>query len=332
MKNTPLVLVAAAILLASCSQRAPVKPKIGIALHSFDDAASVAIRRSVETEALDKADLAIIDGQNQQSAQDLQVDAFFERKIGALAIAPVDISDLAPLIGKAKARATPIVFFDRRPSDEAMRSWDKLYFVGSREAEAGTAQGEMLAAYWKAEPTADRNRDGVAHFLALDGDSGGPPSSLLAEAFSKALAAAGIRSERLTFASKGRTALETAAAAIAAYGDGIEAVICADYASTLGTIAAFEAAGYFKPRRAMSIVGLGEGEPPPSISGAITSGKLVGTVYSDLGDQGKAVFDLAFALARGSDPSRVGWRITDAKYVWIPFKTFARALPAGGKR
>lgn len=332
MKSPPLVLVAAAILLASCSRSAPERPRIGIAMHSFDDAPSVAIRRSVETEALDKADLAIIDGQNQQSTQDMQVGSFFERKIGALAIAPVDIGALAPLIGAAKARKVPIVFFDRKPSDEAMRSWDKLYFVGSREADAGTAQGEMLAARWRAEPTADRNRDGIARFVALDGDFGGPPSALLAEGCSRALAAAGIRSERLSLDAKGRTAREIAATAISAYGDRIEAVICADYASTLGAVAAFEAAGYFKAKKSIPIVGLGEGEPGPSIAAAAASGQLAGTIYSDLGNQGKAVFDLAFALARGADPSRVGWRITDAKYVWIPYKSFAGTLPVGAKR
>ena len=49
-------------------------------MHSFDDPESVAIRRVIETAALDKADLSIIDGQNQQSTQDKQIDSFFERK------------------------------------------------------------------------------------------------------------------------------------------------------------------------------------------------------------------------------------------------------------
>jgi methyl-galactoside transport system substrate-binding protein len=335
MKRLPFALAVAALIFASCSPAGKERPKLGLAMHSFDDAVSVAIRRSIETAALDKADLAIINGQNQQSAQNMQVDSFFGRKLGSLAIDPVDTSALGPIIGKAKALRIPIVFFDRMPSDEAMRSWDKLFFVGTRGADAGAAMGEILSVYWKAEASADRNKDGIAQYVAMAGKAGGIDSALLAESCAKALTAAGIRTERLAAdwtAADGKTARENAAALIAKFGDKIEAIVCGDNASALGAIDAYKAIGYFKGKKYIPIVCVGEGDLPSPIAEALSAGSLLGTALSDAESQGKAVFDLSYALAKGSDPSRAGWRITDAKYVWIPYKKYTTTAPAAKRK
>ena len=322
MKSIAFVLALIALIVASCSQAGKDRPKLGLALHSFDDSGSIAIRRSMETEALDKADLAIIDGQNQQSTQDMQVDSLFTGKIGAIAMDVVDARAMKSLIGKAKERRIPIVFFEHQPSDDAMRSWDKLFFVGTRETEGGTAQGEILAAHWKATPEADRNRDGRVQFIALDGELGGPDASVLADACIKALFAVHIKAERLASEPAGKSARERTTALIAKYGDRIEAVICGDNTAALAAMDSFKAAGYFKPKRNMPIIGLGEGKVPAAIAGAVSAGTMLGAAYTDRGSQGKAIFDLAYALAKGANPSRAGWQITDAKYVWIPYKKY----------
>jgi methyl-galactoside transport system substrate-binding protein len=311
MTRLPFVLAATALLLASCSQAGKERPRLGLAMRSFDDAVSVAIRRSIETEALDKAQLAIIDGQNQQSAQDLQVASFFERKLGSIAIDPVDGNALGYIIGKAKAQGTPLVFFDRMPSGEAMRSWDRLFFVGTRAAEAGAAMGELLAEFWKENPGADRNKDGAAGYLVLSRPEKGSDIALLAESCTRALGAAGIGAKRLADGGG-------APALIAKFGDRIEAVICADSGSALGAIAAFEAAGNLKGKKYIPILVAAEADPPQAIAEALSAGTLLGAALGDPASQGKAVFDLAYALAKNIHPSKAGWTITDAKYIWIP--------------
>ena len=65
-----LAFVALALLAASCAQTDKARPKIGLAMRSFDDSVSIVVRGTIETAALDRADLSIIDGQGQQSAQD----------------------------------------------------------------------------------------------------------------------------------------------------------------------------------------------------------------------------------------------------------------------
>jgi methyl-galactoside transport system substrate-binding protein len=323
MKRSALVLASIALVLASCSSSGKDRPKLGLAMNSFDDAMSVAIRRSIETQALDKADLAIINGQNQQSTQDMQVDSFFERKLGSIAVDPVDASAVSPVIVKAKASRTPIVFFDRRPSDEAMRSWDRLFFVGTRGSDAGAALGEILASYWKENPGADKNKDDAASYVALASEGSEVDMALVTESCAKALGSAGIVARRLSDgeAESGRkSAEERAAALIGKFGERIEAVVCADEASALAATEAFKAAGYFKGKKYIPIVVVSEGELPPPLSQALAEGSLLGAALGDPSGVGKAVFDLSYALAKGIKPSKAGWPITDAKYIWIPYR------------
>ncbi len=315
MKSLPIVVAALLLFLPSCSQPAKTRPKIGIAMRSFDDLASVSMRGAIETAALDRAELTIIDGKNQQTTQDMQVASFFERRLGAIAVDPVEGDSLAALIGKAKSQQTPIVFFDRRPPDEAMRSWDKLFFVGTRESDAGTAQGELLAAYWKAEPLADRNRDGRLQYAVLEGKAESADGGQLGEDCERALGSAGIKAQRL----------EVDATGIAKNAGAIEALVCADPSAALSSIEALRAQGYFKGRKSLPIVVSGTGQPSPAILQALASGSLLGAAYSDTNRQGQAVVDLALALAKGTDPARTGWRISDAKYVWIPCRIYSSA-------
>ena len=53
---------------------------------------------------------------------------------------------------------------------------------------------------------------------------------------------------------------------------------------------------------------------------AIADGTLLGTVLNDAKNQGKATFDLAYALAKNTDVTKAGWDIADGKYVWVPYQ------------
>jgi len=326
MKRLSSIFVAAALVIVSCSQAGREKPKIGLAMRSFDEPISVAIRQSIETRALDKADLSIVDGQNQQSTLDLEAGSFFQKNLGSLAIDPVDGKALSPIIGKAKDARTPIVFFDREPSEEAMRSWDKLFFVGTRGAEAGEAMGQMLVSFWKDNPAADRNKDRKIQYILLSMDPDSSDTALLEASCVKALGAAGVGAERLSAEdekAEDRPSGKEAAALIADFSERIEAVVCADSESTLEAIDAFKAAGFFKGKRYLPIVGACAGDPPQWMTDALGWGELLGVAAADAANQGKAVFDLAYALATGRNPSKAGWRITDAKYVWMPYRKLA---------
>jgi methyl-galactoside transport system substrate-binding protein len=320
-----LPILALALIAVSCSQRNLEKPRIGL-VPPFDDAASAVIRRSIETEAQEKAELAIADSQDRQSAQNAQASALFEKGLKAIAIDPVDVGYLDPIIGQAKAERVPIVFFGLEPPRESMRSWDKLFFVGTRREEIGAAQGEMLAAYWKEDPAADRNKDGELQFVAMTAEGEEQQSNRQAEAAAKALSAAGIPNVMLAEQSVENgvaAARKKAAALIAVYGDRIEAFLCHDDDMALGVAEALKSAGHSKGKRRVPIVGAsvaGVSGVPATVAAAISTDILLGTVFPDPAAQGKAIFDLAYALARGTPPRKAGWKITDAKYLWVPCK------------
>jgi len=321
-------------LAASCAQSDKARPKIGLAMRSFDDSVSIVVRGTIETAALDRAELAIIDGQGQQSAQDKQTEAFFDKNIGAIAINPVDTASLGKIIDKAKAKKVPIVFFGLEPSDESMRSWDKLFFVGTRRADEGAAQGEILASYWKANPAADRNKDGTLQYVALTAAPTGQDDGASADAAAKALNAAGIRTTLLgsePAAGGIAAAQQKAAALLAKHGDKIEAFVCDDDETALGAVDALKAAGYFKGKKRMPVVGASAGEISEAVAAAIASGGLLGTAETDSASQAKAVFDLAYALAKGAASWRSGLKITDAKYVWVPCRKVTKDNPSAKK-
>jgi methyl-galactoside transport system substrate-binding protein len=332
MKRLTIFLAALALLAVSCAHSDKHKPGIGLALRSFDAEDSVAMRKAMETAALDKAELAIIDGQNQQSTQDKQAEALLDRGLGAIAVDPVDPSALDRIIDKAKARKVPIVFFGPAPSGELMLSWDKVFYVGTRSEDVRTAQGELLAAYWRSDPAADRNKDGILMYASLVSSQPGKGAPPQPNPVAKALGAAGIRSEQLeTVVAGDDQARKATAGMLARIGDRVDALVCDDDDEALAAIDALKAAGFQKGKKRVAVVGAHSGEIGSQVVTAIQAGSLLGTAAMDPSGQGKAVFDLAYSLARGNPPWRSGWKITDAKYIWVPCEKVTKETLAARK-
>ena len=321
MKKILLALLAVALLFASCSGKASNdKPKIGVAIYKFDDTFMSAVRRAIEANATDKAEISTVDSQNAQPTQNDQVDTFLAQRVKALAINPVDRTAAGVIIDKAKAKKTPVVFFNREPLAEDMVKWDKVYYVGAKAEQSGTFQGELAAEYWKANPSADKNKDHKMQYVMLTGEPGHQDAILRTEYSIKALDAAGVKSEKLAEETaqwdrvKGQ---EKMAAFLAKFGGKIEMVFCNNDDMALGAIDALRAVGYFTGKKYMPVVGVDATAPALD---ALAAGTLLGTVLNDAENQGKATFDLAYALAKGDDVTKAGWEITDGKYVWVPYQ------------
>lgn len=321
MKKALLALLAVALLFASCSGGASSgKPKIGVAIYKFDDTFMSAVRRAIETNATDKAELSTVDSQNAQPTQNDQIDTFLTQRMKAIAINPVDRTAAGVIIDKAKAKKTPVVFFNREPLAEDMAKWDKVYYVGAKAEQSGTFQGEIAAEYWKANPAADKNKDGKMQYIMLTGEPGHQDALLRTEYSIKALDAAGVKYEKLAEDTAHWNRVEgqeKMAAFLAKFGDKVEMVFCNNDDMALGAIEALKAAGYFTGKKYMPVVGVDATAPALD---ALAAGTLLGTVLNDSANQGKATFDLAYALAKGDDVTKAGWEITDGKYVWVPYQ------------
>ena len=300
MKKLLLALVVVAVLFAGCSGNASSgKAKIGVTIYKFDDTFMSGVRRAIEANAADKAELSIVDSQNQQPTQNDQVDTFLTQKVKALAINPVDRTAAGVIVDKAKAKNVPVVFFNREPLAEDMAKSDKVFYVGAKAEQSGTMQGEILAEYWKANPAADKNKDGKIQYIMLTGEPGHQDALLRTEFSIKAVEAAGIVVDKLaedTAMWNRVNGQEKMAAFLAKFGDKVEAVLCNNDDMALGAIEALKAAGYFDGKKYMPVVSVDATAPALD---ALEAGTLLGTVLNDADRQGKATFDLAYSLAQG---------------------------------
>lgn len=317
-----LLTLAAVLVTFSCSDAGMVngQPKIGVAVYKFDDTFMSYVRNSIEENAKDKAALSLADSQNAQPTQNDQVDQFLTKAMKAIAINPVDRTAATTIIGKAKAKNVPVVFFNREPLAEDMAKWEKVYYVGAKAEQSGTMEGEIVVDYFKANPTADKNKDGIIQYIMLKGEPGHQDAELRTEFSIKAIVAAGMKVEKLaedTAYWDRPKAVEKMKAFLAKFGDKIEVVLCNNDDMALGAIEALRQEGYFTGTKFMPVVGV-DATPPALL--ALEQGTLLGTVLNDAKNQGKATFDLTYALAMGKDPKTAGWEITDGKYVWVPYQ------------
>jgi methyl-galactoside transport system substrate-binding protein len=310
--------LACALAIYSCTGGGDLRPRIGLALTGAHDAGTDAIAQAVRDRARGASSLISAPPATAAQGPTVLLDSLISRGAKAVAVSLATADDVPAVIARAKDRQVPIVFFGEKPSADDLVKWDKVYFVGSRPGEAGGLQGEMAAAWWLAHSQADRNHDGRLQYVVLTAEPGREDGAQRGEASAKAMRDAGIKSDRLLeeMLPPVRTSgQEKMAAVLARLGGRIEMVFCNDDELAMGAVAALEAAGWLKPGKAMPVFGLG-GEP--AAVEAVRSGRLAGTVLVDRAAQGKAVHDLAAALASDRALGDLEWPITENKYLWVP--------------
>lgn len=254
---------AIAVMMSGCQEGGPSSgapgsgtPRLAVAIYQFDNTFMSYIRRTIEERAKGKAELNIVDSQNQQPIQNDQVDQFLVQGFKVMAINLVDRTAVPIIVDKAKAKDVPVVFFNREPLKEDMARWDKAYYVGAEAEQSGTMQGEIVVDYWKAHPEADRNKDGKIQYVMLTGEPGHQDAPIRTEYSIKAITGAGLQVEKLAEDTamwervKGQ---EKMAAFLAAHNDKIEVVLANNDDMALGAIEALKAAGYFTGGKYMPV-------------------------------------------------------------------------------
>ena len=315
MKKLSFLIAAAAALTVQAQT-----PRIGTAIYKFDDTFMSYVRNAIVDNAKGKATIEMVDSQNAQPTQNDQVDQFLAKKMAAIAINPVDRTAAAAIIDKAKVKNTPVVFFNREPMPEDMKKYDKVYYVGAKAEQSGTMQGQIVVDYWKANKGADKNKDGKIQYIMLKGEPGHQDAELRTQYSIKAITDAGMKVDKLaedTAYWDRPKAVEKMKAFIAKFGEKIEVVLCNNDDMALGVIEALRQEGYFTGSKFMPVVGVDATAPALQ---ALEQGTLLGTVLNDAKNQGKATFDLAYALATNKPVTSAGWTITDGKYVWVPYQ------------
>jgi methyl-galactoside transport system substrate-binding protein len=313
-----------ALALSGCTNQGG-DPRIGVALSSMENSTVTAVLRALQAESQGKARLSMLDGQNKQPIQSEQIEALVADKAEVMIINPVDSSVTTSIVFRAKSANIPVVFLSRELSLVSVNMWDKAFLVGSEAAEADAYQAQILADYWKATPVADKNGDGKLEYVLVRGDTKKLLTQASAENRQKAFDEAGVKAEMVAEAVADwsrNEARKQMADAIAKLGNaGFEAVICANDEMALGAIEALKVAGLLQKGAYVPVVGV---DGSSFAIDAIADGSLLGTVKGDSASMGRAAFDIAYALAKGNDPTAAGWALVDKKYIRIPYQKVTR--------
>ena len=330
MKKSLLAIAATAVLsMAAATSAQASDVLIGSCIYKFDDTFMTGVRNNMEKAAADVgAEIELVDSQNRQPMQNDQVDTFITKGVNALIINPVDRSAAGPLADKAKAADLPIVFINREPDKAILDGWEKAYYVGAKAEESGTIGGQLIAEYFKAHPEADKNGDGKLQYILIKGEQGHQDATLRSEYCVKAMLDAGLEIEEIGSDNanwdkvQGHDKMKNFITALGV--DAIEAVLANNDDMALGAVEALKSEGYNlgtdgkDPSKFIPVVGVDATAPALQ---AISKGQMLGTSLNDAVNQGTAAVRIANQVASGGEVTEqsIGYKITDGKYVWIPY-------------
>ena len=298
-------------------------PLIGVTIYRYDDNFMSFYRRNIESKIAGKANLIINDSQNNQAQQNDQVDVMINKDVKALAINLVDPQAAQTIIDKAKAKNIPVVFFNKQPSAQAMASYDKTWYVGTTPEESGDMQGKIVVDTWKANPTWDKNGDGIIQYALLKGEPGHPDAEARTSHVTLYVTNNGLKVEKL----EEQTAMWDTAKAkdivdawIQKYGDKLEYIFCNNDAMALGALQSVQALGYNKEGDTTKYIPIVGVDAIPDMINEIKKGTIVGSVLNDPVGQSQALVDLTLNVAAGKDPVEgTTWTLDEVKAVRVPY-------------
>ena len=329
-----LMLSVCSILLCGCSGRKekPVTSvRIGITLYDqYDNFISELMQVIIDEAAAIKSEtgvavnLEVLDAAGNQSTQNEQVRKLLKKGCDVICVNLVDRTEPTVISDMAEKEGVPVIFFNRELVAEDLERWDQLYYVGADALQSGIMEGEIAADAFRNDPSADKNGDGIAQYIMLEGEAGHQDAIVRTEYSVNTMIEKGVEVEKLGYAIANWNRAQAKTQMIAMldeFGSAVELVISNNDAMALGAIDALESKNI--PLAdwpvLVGIDGIAEGLR------AVQEGKMAGTVYNDKEGQGKNMLRLAFAIA--ANGSWDGIPITDGKYVRLPYR---KILPGDG--
>ena len=270
---------------------------VGVCIYKFDDAFMTTYRNALQEILEGKGyKVTTVDGNNDQSKQNEQINTFITQGVDALIINPCMTSAADSIIATVKAAGVPTVLINREPTAEQMSAYDKLVYVGCDAAQSGTFQGELIL---ETPNKGDINGDGKVSYIMIQGDPENIDAQLRTEYSVKALTDAGIEVEELDLQrgdwdrEKGQT---ICANDLAQFGDQIEVVFCNNDDMAIGALQSIQAAGR-KVNEDIYLVGV---DALDAALNEVMNGNMTGTVLNDAVGQATAAVEEMEKLLGGA--------------------------------
>ena len=329
--------ICAAVL--SCHRGGAAKNELKVGYVSYDDNDTYIkyLSDTMSEIAADKVLLLRRDSQADQNKQNEQVQTLMTQGVEGIIVNLVNYSGAPVIAEMAQQRRIPVVFLNREPEESVINSWERLYYVGPLESDAGRMSAEVLADYVKHNPFLDLNGDGIVQYVVLMGELGHTGTILrtraYADGFMESKSDGGMGGEELMRESamwRRDLAREKMIAMMEALPNRIEAVLSNNDEMALGAIDALKERGYFVDSGPfMPVVG---SDGIPEAINAIGEGTLLATMLNNAVDQDADALAIILALARGQDPeadlsvpfSNASRTSPNGRYVWVPYLKITR--------
>lgn len=306
-------------------QPAATLPRIGVCIYKYDDTYISTVRQGLQKLANGKAELLLNDGKGDQGTQNDQIDLLIQKGVDVLLVNIVDVGAAQTIVNKAKDADIPIIFFNREPSEEVLKSYDKARFIGTNAKDAGIIQGQIIADIWS-KGGSDTNGDGTMQYVMLKGEPDNPEAVARTEWSVKTAEELGVKTQELELqvcnwdTELAHRAMESW---LSKHGDKIEFVIANNDGMAQGAIAALQAAGYNmgEGTKTIPVVGV---DATDAAKDLISKNYMSGTVLQDGNAMADALFAISMNVATGKDHLEG----TDYEYdesgvaVRIPYKAY----------
>lgn len=272
----------------------------------------------------DNTDLKISYSQSDIKVESLNLQKAFSAKSSALIVNLVEPNralQIANLVYKNSK--TPLIYINRKPSEQALKVFNKSYFVGTDASQAGRFQAEMLTEYCL-NHEADRNHDGKINYILLEGEDLLDDTIMRSMSLRSSIADSPVSFEE-TLAITADWKADKATYELTQYidqngMDKVEAIVANNDAMALGALKALQALGYNQEDNNKYIPIIGVDGTAEALK-AIANGQLTGTVKNDYKTQAAVAYKLAKLAAENQkiDSKAIGYFIDDNNCVYIPY-------------
>lgn len=313
--------------------------RITVLLRTTQDPYTILLKQGfeeIQKKNEDKVQFTFYDCKNNQSIQNQNLTTVLQNQAADLVLLNlVDTGGSQFVVDKAKEKNIPIGLFNIEPPNiDAVRSYNKAYFVGTDPAEAGVLQGKILVDVWnKNKSSIDKNGDNIMQYIMLMGDRNNLEAVGRTRYSILTLNDAGIRTQELALRVcdwEQDLAREVMEQLVLQNGDKIEAVISNNDAMAIGAIQALQKYGYNKGNGSKTITVVGV-DAIPEAQELIKQGIMTGSVLQDAYAMAEATYKIGINLVFGRAPlegtqykfdeTGVAVRIPYKEYIYNPNAT-----------
>ncbi|MBQ5950904.1 MAG: galactose ABC transporter substrate-binding protein [Lachnospiraceae bacterium] len=270
---------------------------IGVLIFDFSNDYINYVRKGLEAAAdAKKVTYMDQDAKNDQPTQNDQVDTVLNKGVDGFAIACVESGSAAAILSKITPTKLPVVFVNKQPTPEVLKTYDKTYFVGCAVKLPGVQQFQMIEEDFKADKSMDKNGDGKIQYVVIKGENGHENSEQRIIGMEEVIAASDLEWEQLDLQVGGwktANAKDIMDAWISRYGDKIEVVASQNDAMALGCIEALRSQNLNIPVYGINAL--------QSALEKLEAGELKGTVMTDMLVEGETTFQVLYNLMTGAD-------------------------------